>query len=149
MISWIKKKLAQRKHDRVANEYYRAACAIGDAISYAHMGAVSTEVGGKRYELKDPELFHVLDELEVAYAELGYRVVPLDNWVDYAGWGVDIAPLWLVKREEGERPVFTKLEPKRELPEQSDLLQKVWETGKAHEAFMNEDGETEVRQVEE
>jgi len=148
MISWIKKKLAQRRHDKAVNAYYIAACAIGDAISYSHMGAVSTEVGGKRYELKDPELFHALDELEQAYAELGYRVVPLDNWVDYAGWGVDIAPFWLVKREEGERPVFTQSQPKRELPEESGLLQKVMETGKAHEQFINEDGETEIRQIE-
>ena len=154
MISLIKRLLSkeareQHRHDKIVAEYRTVGCAIGDGISYAHMGSVEVDVRGKYYGIGDPEVYHILDELEVAYAELGYRIVPLDTWVDYAGWGVKIDHLWLVKRDEDERPQYTKKGPRRELPEQSDLLQKVMETGKAHESFVNEDGETEVRQVEE
>jgi len=154
MISWIKRKFSKTardkyNHDKVVEEYRTVGCTIGDGISYAHMGSVEVDIRGKYYSISKPEVYHILDELEVAYAELGYRVVPLNTWVDYAGWGVKMDHLWLVKRDKDERPQYTKKEPKRELPEQSDLLQKVWETGKAHESFVNEDGETEIRQVEE
>lgn len=139
----------QHRHDKIVGEYWQTAFSLGDGISYAHMGSVEVEVRGKYYSVNDCEVYHILDELEQAYAGLGYRIVPLDTWVDYAGWNVEMDHLWLVKRDEDERPQYTKKEPKRELPEQSDLLQKVMETGKAHESFVNEDGETEVRQVEE
>jgi len=147
MFSWIKRQFAKRKHDKIVEEYRSVACNIGDAISYMHMGSVNITLRGKSYNMRDPEIYHILDELEEAYASLGYRVVPLDNWIDYAGWGVNIDHLWLVKRDPGERPVFTKLEPKRELPKSSDLLEKVWTTGKPHEGMVNEDGDMEIRQV--
>ena len=154
MISWIKRQLSKTardkyNHDKITSEYRQAAISLGDGISYAHMGGVEVDIKGKYYNINDPEVYHILDELEVAYAGLGYRIVPLDTWVDYAGWGGKMDDVWLVKRDKDERPQYTKKEPKRELPEQSDLLQKVMETGKAHESFVNEDGETEVRQVEE
>tara|TARA_R110002126_G_C10490983_1_gene504804 strand:- start:45193 stop:45657 length:465 start_codon:yes stop_codon:yes gene_type:complete len=154
MISWIKRLLSKKarneyNHDKIVEEYRQVACGIGDAISYMHMGDAQTMIRGKWHSMKSPEVYHILDELEVAYAELGYRIVPLDTWVDYAGWGGKMDDVWLVKRDKNERPHYTRKEPKRELPEQSDLLQKTWETGKAHESVLNEDGEIEIRQVEE
>lgn len=152
MISWLTKRWkasrARKKHDKITAEYRQVACNIGDAISYMGMGDVWITLRGEDYSMRDAQVYHVLDELEEAYAGLGYRIVPLDNWIDYAGWGVKMDHLWLVKREEDERPVFTKLEPKRELPQESKLLQTVMETGKACEAVRNEDGEMEIRVLE-
>ena len=51
-------------------------------------------------------------------------------------------------REEGERPQFTKFEPKVELPQQSHLVDMVWETGKAHEAYRDDNGDMQYREIE-
>ena len=91
--------------------------------------------------MRDPELYHMLDEVEESYAALGYRIISLDDWADYAGWGVSIDDLWLVEREKNERPKFTKLNPMIELPEQSRLVSLVQATGKAHRAYRDEDGD--------
>tara|TARA_S200002703_G_C3765538_1_gene235661 strand:+ start:236 stop:697 length:462 start_codon:yes stop_codon:yes gene_type:complete len=152
MISWLIRKYKTRKqrqhHDKVIKDYRTFAASLGDAISYAHMGSVSFSLFNKSWSLSDPETYHKLDELEEQYAELGYRIVSVDDWVDYAGWGVNIDHLWLVKRDEDERPVFSKNKQKRELPEPSPLLDMVMKTGKAHEQVMNDEGEMEIRQVE-
>ena len=154
MISWIKRQFSKKareqyNHDKIIGEYWEMAFGLGDGISYAGMGNVQVLVRGKWYSVNDCEVYHILDELEQAYAELGYRIVPLDSWVDYAGWSVKMDHLWLVKRDKDERPHYTKDQPKREMPQQSDIIQKVWETGESHESFLNEDGEMILRRVEE
>lgn len=148
MISWFLNLLSRRRHDRIVNEYRALATDIGGAISDMGLGDPWLRVKGTMISVRDPELYHILDVLEEAYATLGYRIIPLQDWVDHGGWGVDIEHLWLVKREEGERPQFTKLEPKMELPKQSRLLELTWETGKPHEAYRDENGEMQYRVME-
>ena len=149
MISWLRNRSAKRKHDKVCRQYRDIATAIGDGLDALGLGDPWIRLRGKMMSIRDPEIYHILDEVEEAYASLGYRIIPLDHWIDYAGWGVSIDEFWLVKREEGERPQFTKLEPKRDLPEKSHLVDLVWETGKAHEAYRDENGDMQYRQVEE
>ena len=52
--------------------------------------------------------FELLDKLEELYSSLGYKIIPLDAWIDAGGWDINIANLWLVKRPESEKPQFTK-----------------------------------------
>ena len=156
MISWLlrlvnKKARDQYKialrHDKIIEEYHWVASAIGDGLDAVGLGNPYVRVRGQRMSIRDPELYHILDECEEAYASLGYRIIPLDNWIDVS-WGVSIEPLWLVKRVEGERPQFTKSEPKQELVEQSKLVEMVWKTGKAHEAYRDENGDMQYRVME-
>lgn len=153
MISWLrilssKKYREKRRHDKIVTAYRDLAANIGGGISEMGLGDPWLRLKGKMISIRDPELYHMLDGCEEAYAELGYRIIPLQDWVDYGGWGVSIDDLWLVKREEGERPEFTKFEPKRELPQRSKLVDMVWETGKPHEAYRDTDGEMHYREME-
>ena len=153
MISWIKSLVsksarAQYKHDQVVEEYRQIATAIGDGLSNMGLGDVYlNNIRGKQISIYDPELYHILDECEEAYAGLGYRIIPLQEWVDYGGWGVPLEHLCLVKREEDERPQFTKFNPRAELPKRSHLVDIVWETGKAHEAYRDENGDKQYREI--
>jgi gamma-glutamylcyclotransferase (GGCT)/AIG2-like uncharacterized protein YtfP len=104
MISWIRK----RRHDKIVEEYRHVASSIGYLASV--LGSDRILIRGKWFTIQDLELFHILDELEEAYAQLGYRIIPLDYWIDYAGWGVSIDDVWLQKRAQDERPVFTKVD---------------------------------------
>ena len=152
MIFWAirkwKARQARKHHDKVVKNYFTFAASLGDAISYMHMGDVRFDLDGKTFNPRDPETYHALHEHEVAYAELGYRVICLDAWVDYAGWGVNIDALRLQKRDANESPNFTKSEEKRELPEKSPLLDIVMQTGKACEQVTDEDGNTTIRVIE-
>ena len=123
MISWIKRLVREYKHDRIVNEYRAIATTIGGVLSNMGLGDPWIRQNGITVSIRDPELYHLLDECEEAYASLGYRIIPLQEWIDYGGWGVSLEHLWLVKREEGERPRFTKLESRAELPEQSHLME--------------------------
>jgi len=156
MISWLLRLVNKRareqykiavRHDKIIVEYRLVASSIGDGLDMAGLGTPRLRIRGEYMSLDDPELYHILDECEEAYASLGYRIIPLDNWIDVS-WGVSIEPLWLVRREEGERPQFTKSEPERELLEPSRLVELVWETGKAHEAYRDENGDIQYRVVE-
>lgn len=153
MISLIKRLVSKRvreqyRHDQVVSEYRSIATAIGGGVGDMGLGDVYLDIRGTSISIHDPELYHILDEAEESYAELGYRIIPLDSWVDYAGWGVSIDHLWLVKREKNERPEFTKLDPKIELPEQSRLVEMVLETGKAHRAYRDEDGHMQYESID-
>ena len=146
MISWVKRLVSmkareQYRHDKIISEYRSIATTIGCGIGDMGLGDVHLNIRGKDISVHDPELYHILDEVEESYAGLGYRIIHLDDWVDYAGWGVSINYLWLVKREENERPRFTKLDPKTELPKRSVLVEMVLETGKAHTAYRDEHGD--------
>lgn len=153
MISWLKRLVSkaahkQYKHDQIVEEYRDIAEAIGDGLAAMGLGDVYLRnIRGKRISIHDPELFHILDECEEAYASLGYRIIPLDYWIDLQ-WGVSIDHLWLVKRDKGERPQFTTLDPKAELPKRSYLVDMILKTGKAHEAYRDEDGDMQYREIE-
>ena len=152
MISWIKSLVnksarTRYKHDRIVGEYREVAAKIGCAISDMGLGDSQMQVHRQWLGVRDPELYHILDELEEAYASLGYRIIPLQEWVDYGGWGVPLEHLWLVKRKEDERPQFTKFNPRAELPKRSYLVDMVWETGKAHEAYRDENGDIQYREI--
>ena len=137
----------QHKNDQVVAEYRQIATAIGDGLSNIGLGDVYLrDIRGKRISIHDPELYHILDECEEAYASLGYRIIPLEHWTDLQ-WGVSLEHLWLVKREEDELPQFTKLEPKVELPKRSKLVDIVLETGKPHEAYRDENGDILYREL--
>lgn len=148
MISWIRNLRKRRRHDKVVNDYRQFATALGDGLSYAYLGDPQIRHGKKWYGVKDGSAFHKLDELEEAYASLGYRIIPLENWIDYGGWGVAIDDLWLVKREPDERPVFTKSREKPELPEESPIVSMVMETGKPVEGYRDENGDMQYRVIE-
>jgi hypothetical protein len=152
MISWVTSRFSKRareqyKHDQITQAYHDLAADIGGGISEMGLGDPWLRVKGKMMSIRDPELYHLLDELEVAYAELGYRIITIDDWVDFGGWGVSIDHLWLMKRDEGERPVYTKLEPKRELPERSHLLDMVWNGDGPVEAYRDDDGKMHYREI--
>lgn len=148
MISWIKNWLERRRHDAICEEYRNLAAGIGDALSMMGMGDPYTQVRGKMYSVRDPQLYHILNEVEEKYAELGYRIIPLERWVNYGGWGVSIDDVWQVKREEGERPQYTILEPREEIPAPSPLVDLVLKTGKPHVAEVDAEGNTTIRMVD-
>lgn len=149
MISWIRNWLARRKHDAICEEYKTLATGIGDALSMLGMGDPYLRVRGKMYSVRDPQLYHILNEVEEKYAELGYRIIPLDRWVDYGGWGVAIDDVWQIKRAEGERPEYTILEPREELPEPSPLVDLVMQTGKPHIAEIDAEGNMTIMELDE
>ncbi len=109
MISWVTNLFKKKKHDKIVNMYRFTAYVISKTLAQP-FGRENTIIGlqGQRFNVNSPELYHLLNEHEAAYAQLGYRIIPLYNWIDLAGWGVSIDHLWLVKREEEERPIFTK-----------------------------------------
>lgn len=130
MISWLtrlcsKPARKQYKDYQITSTYRSLATAIGLGMSAMGLGDPHVKWGGRLISVHDPELYHLLDEWEEAYASLGYRIIPLQDWIDHGGWGVDIEHLWLVKRKEGERPQFTKFEPRCELPTPSELLREI------------------------
>jgi hypothetical protein len=129
MISWVtrllnKKARAQHMHDKIVDTYTAVAQMIG--FAWVDCGSDSTlvHVCGQDYDLDDPELFHLLDELEEAYAGLGYRIIPFQDWIDHGGWNAPIDHLWLVERDEGERPQYTKHTERPERPQ----LHPLWKT---------------------
>lgn len=106
MINRIKNWLQKRKDNKFLDEYKQFAAAVGDAYSYAYLGTPMIYWDGKR--LGPKEQINLLDEMEEQYSSMGYRIVPFDRWVGYGGYNQPIDDVWLIKREEGERPQFTK-----------------------------------------
>ena len=148
MFGWFKRWRERRRHDAICAEYKNLAAGIGDALSMLGMGDPWTSARGKMYSVRDPQLYHILNEVEERYAGLGYRIIPLDRWVDYGGWGVSIEDVWQVRREDGERPEYTILEPREEIPSPSPLVDIVMQTGKPHIAEVDLDGNMTIREVE-
>lgn len=146
LITFFKNWRARRHHDRVIQKYGDFAASFGDGISYAYIGDPCIPYKGRMRCLKS--CYHILDELEEAYALLGYRIVELDRWIERGGYGKSVDDVWLVMREEGERPRFTKDDEQDEIPVVGDLYRIIMETGQAHTAVLNEDGEYEYRPVD-
>ena len=125
MLGWInrlKAKIAARKakkhHDKIISDYRSFATGFGDGLSYAYLGEPSVQAhNGKWLNLE--ECLDYLDQLEEAYAALGYRVLSIDDWIDHGGYNRSIDAVWLVKRAEDEKPVFTRdrIRAKREADE--------------------------------
>ncbi len=111
MIKYLLNKFKQigqkRHHDKIVQDYINFATSFGDGLSYSHIGSpvVKTPCGKWLHEL---ECWDHLDALEVSYAELGYRIVSIDDWVSRGGYGQNIDHLLLVKREKDEKPIFTR-----------------------------------------
>jgi hypothetical protein len=84
------------RREWVVEQYVRAGAVFGEALSYLYMGEC---VG-----------FHSMKErwakLERLYAELGYRTIPLEDFVEYGGYGKSIDHLVRVRRPDGEDAVF-------------------------------------------
>ena len=143
-----KKAREQYKHDKIVNEYRSVAANIGGALTETLLGEPWLDINGKSISLYDPELYHILDELEEAYASLGYRIILMGDWADYNGWGVALGDLWLAKREEGERPEFSKMTPPPR-PQGLGLLEQVWESSDPMIARRDEDGDITFDKVNE
>ncbi len=115
MIYWMIRLLSKtarqkHRHDQIVEHYRSLAYDIGDGLGMIHLGRVRLRLKSGMIAINDAELYHMLDAAEEEYASLGYRIIPLDRWIDHAGWGVPIDDLWLIKRECGERPRFTKFD---------------------------------------
>ena len=122
MPSWVMSLFNRRwSPGEVLASYYYTAYEIGGVLSTHGREREVRVTDGRVFDIEDPQLYHYLHESEVRYAELGYRIIPLQDWIDKAGWDVPIEHLWTVLRNEGERPIFTKDEPRAELPQRHPL----------------------------
>jgi hypothetical protein len=154
MISWLirlvsKKAREKHRHNVITTNYKELASTIGEAITQMMLGepVITFGVTGESFSLYDPELYRVLDTLEVAYSTLGYRIIPMGDWIDYGGWAVPIDELWLVKRDEGERPQFSRMIPPPQ-PPGPGILQRVMESERAIEAYEDDHGELHIEELE-
>jgi hypothetical protein len=88
--------LAIIRREWVVEHYVRSGALFGEALSHLYMGEC---VG-----------FHSMKErwakLERVYAELGYRTIPLEDFVEYGGYGKSIDHLVRVRRTENEEAVM-------------------------------------------
>lgn len=125
MISWVTNlfKLRRKSPRDITNRYWYVGSQIGGVLATMGRERHVTVARGWCFDVDDPELYHWLDELEVLYAELGYRIISLQDWIDYAGWGVSLDHLWKVKRAEGERPCFTQHTTRPEIPRKHPLAE--------------------------
>lgn len=82
--------------EEIVMAYLLNGAMFGDAVSYIYMGEC---IGFE-------DLLTKWETCEVAYANLGFRTLSLDDFVDHGGYGKDIEPLLRVPRKEGEAPVF-------------------------------------------
>lgn len=143
LIAQYRAKISARKQAKMLQEYREFATAFGDAMSYAYLGEPG--VGHRNFK----ECLDHLDQLEEAYSLLGYRIVDFDRWIDYGGYGKSIDDVWLVKREPGERPQFTKKNhTMQECPAPSKILEIMELTGKPVEAVKKHDGTYEYKVLE-
>jgi hypothetical protein len=113
MIAWlralyshIRRRRLQKQHDAIVQQYREFGTAFGDSLSYAYLGNRQICHRSKVYTYQ--EALDILDQLESAYAALGYRIISLDDWTDHGGYDKDIDRMWLCKRQSGEKPLYTK-----------------------------------------
>lgn len=113
MIAWLKAlcnhvryRRHRKQHDAIVQEYREFGTALGDSLSYVYLG--NNQICCKSRVYTYQEALDVLDQLETAYTALGYRVIPLDDWIDHGGYDKNIDRIWLCKRQSGEKPLYTK-----------------------------------------
>lgn len=96
MAASVKRRYLAIRREYIVEQYVRSGAVFGEALSYLYMGEC---VG-----------FHSMKErwakLERSYAELGYRTIPLEDFLEYGGYGKAIDHLVRVKRTEGEEPTL-------------------------------------------
>lgn len=82
---------------QVEKRYIKAGEIFGDALSYGFMGECS---GFKRMLAK-------WEKWEAEYIKRGYRTLPIDDFIDYGGYGVPLPlkDIWK-KRDKNEKPIF-------------------------------------------
>ncbi|HIH12994.1 TPA: hypothetical protein HA242_04680 [Candidatus Woesearchaeota archaeon] len=80
----------------VERNYIEKGVWLGEALSYSAYGRI---IGLDRKVDR-------LVQAERAYADLGYRPMSIDAFVELGGWGKDISDLFRQKRVEGEDPIF-------------------------------------------
>lgn len=92
VTGYIARQYAIVRREWIVEQYVRAGAVFGEAISYLYMGEC---VG-----------FHSMKErwakLERLYADLGYRTIPLEDFVEYGGYGKSIDHLVRIRRDDGE-----------------------------------------------
>lgn len=93
VYQWFRRFLSD---GRVAALYKDAGGVFGSAVSYLYMGEC---IGFER-------LLEHWRFWEHEYAQRGYHTLSVDDLVDYGGYGKDIEAKLLVRREEGEDPVY-------------------------------------------
>ena len=101
--------IRRRRQKRAIESYHDFALLLGQALSENHLGERWFYYSNKTWSTRDQETYHKLDELEEAYAKLGYRIVPLQSWIDFSGWEVPINHLLCQNRAPNERPQFSKV----------------------------------------
>jgi hypothetical protein len=96
MAAAVARRYAIVRREWVVEQYVRSGAVFGDALSYLYMGEC---IG-----------FHSMKErwakLERLYAELGYRTIPLEDFIEYGGYGKSIDHLVRVRRADGEEALF-------------------------------------------
>jgi len=95
-MDYVATQFAMVRREWVVEHYVRSGAVFGEALSYLYMGECIGFHGMK-------ERFAKLERL---YAEYGYRTIPLEDFVEYGGYGKKIDHLLRVKRETGEEPIF-------------------------------------------
>ena len=107
LLNKFKQARQKRRHDQIVKDYIKFATSFGDGLSYSFLYSPLVRVWNGRW-LDEQACWDHLDELEVKYAELGYRIVNIDDWISRGGYAANIDHLLLVKRDKDEKPIFTR-----------------------------------------
>ncbi len=91
-ICAVRDQLAAIRREYIVEQYVRSGAVFGEALSYLYMGECVGFHGMKVRWAK----------LERLYAELGYRTIPVEDFLEYAGYGKALDHLIRVKRTDGE-----------------------------------------------
>lgn len=92
----IQRQIAIVRREYIVEQYVRSGAVFGEALSHLYMGECVGFHGMKERWAK----------LEQLYADLGYRTIPVEDFVEYGGYGKAIDHKVRVKRSEGEAPVL-------------------------------------------
>ncbi len=93
MFKWL---FGKKSDIKIIEKYRNIATEIGDILSYTYLGEpIGIERMVKRWA-----------KAEKAYANLGYRTISLNGWVQHGGHGKSIDDIWMKKRDEDEEPVY-------------------------------------------
>jgi hypothetical protein len=97
MLQWLFVHLKRLRDRHIVKRYIQAGNDFGEALSYVPL--VGKCVGYSNLE-------RTWARAEKAYASLGYRTVPIDEFHDSGGYGKSIDHLFCIRRNPDELPVF-------------------------------------------
>lgn len=81
---------------KIKRKYAGSGAHFGEAVSYLYMGeCVEFESKLNRWA-----------DWEQEYAKRGYRTIPLDNFIELGGYDKNIDPLFMIKLDKKEKPIF-------------------------------------------